>query len=148
MEKIHKFELAGLGRHPFEFVGYFESRTKQNQPAGTCQYCGNGIAICCRVRSADGKEFIVGSDCVLKTGDAGMKIQVDKMKARINIEKQNAQIAVNMQWVEHNREVLSKLPYGKHSLLESIEWFYKNAGRSGKIRMIREAKKAVARIAA
>ena len=141
MEKIHVFQSAGLGIAPFEFTGYFENRTKQGQPAGTCQYCGNGIAICCRIRSSDGKEFTVGSDCVNKTGDSGMKSQVNRMKAKLNIEKQDAQILANMQWIENNKEVLSKIPYGKYNLLESIEWFYKNAGRSGKIRIIREAKK-------
>ncbi len=158
MEKVHVFEAAGLGKAPFTWVGYFEDRggkqmTTANglvvtvgspgQPMGTCDYCGTAIAICCRIQSSDGKSFIVGSDCVAKTNDAGLKAQVDQMKAKLTREKQDKTISENLQWVEQNRDKLAALPYGKYSMLESIEWFYKNAGRSGKIRIIRAAKKAL-----
>lgn len=84
---IHRFEAAGLGKAPFRFLGAEERRGPikfldesgvmlevgaPGQPMGTCDYCGQGIAICCKIRSADGREFIVGTDCVRKTGDAGM----------------------------------------------------------------------------
>ncbi len=158
MEKVHVFESAGLGKAPFTWVGYHEERggkvTEINgvtvtvgapgQPLGTCAFCGTGIAICCEIVSADGKSFVVGSDCVLKTGDKGLKVQVDEMKATMNRKKQDATIAANLQWVEQNREKLAALPYGKYSLLESIEWFYKNAGRFGKLRIVKAAKIAVA----
>jgi hypothetical protein len=158
MEKTHVFEAAGLGKAPFVFVGYYEDRGPKQidstngltltvgtpgQPMGTCEYCGTGIAICCQIQSADGKTFVVGSDCVAKTGDAGLKANVDEMKAKLQREKQDATIASNWQWVEENREKLALLPYGKYTMLESIEWFYKNAGRSGKIRIVRVAKKAL-----
>lgn len=157
-EKIHKFEAAGLGKAPFVFLGYYEDRGGRKmetatgltvtvgspgQPMGTCEYCGTGIAICCRIQSADGNVFIVGSDCVLKVGDAGLKVKVDKMKAEINRIKQDETISDNWRWVEEHRAELAALPYGKYTMLESIEWFYKNAGRSGKIRVVRVAKKAL-----
>lgn len=71
--KIHRFEERGLGRAPFAFVDVFEHVTQEGQPAGTCSYCGNGIKNCCVIRSADGRRFIVGNDCVAHTGDEGLK---------------------------------------------------------------------------
>jgi len=157
MTKIHVFETVGLGQAPFKFVGYYVDRGRSytspegftvtigapGQPTGTCDYCGTSIANCFRIQSADGKTFVVGSECVMKTGDAGLKAEVNKVKAEITREKQDKAIAENWLWVEENRQALALRPYGKYTLLESIEWFYKNAGRSGKINIIRAAKKAI-----
>lgn len=33
---------------------------------GTCNYCGQGIAICVNIQSSDGKKFTVGVDCAEK----------------------------------------------------------------------------------
>ena len=153
-EKVHVFEAAGLGKAPFAFVGWYEDRGPKvmgdgytvgapGQPMGTCEYCGTGIAICCQVQSSDGRTFVVGSDCVAKTGDAGLKKKVDELKAEAIRKKQGETISANWAWVEKNREKLATLPYGRYTMLESIEWFYKNAGRSGKIRIIRTAKKLI-----
>lgn len=154
MDKVHVFEAAGLGKAPFAFIACYEDRGPKamgngvtvgapGQPMGTCAYCGTGIAYCCQIESSDGKTFVVGTDCVAKTGDAGLKAKVDEVKAKLTREKQDATITANWVWVEQNREKLAALPYGKYSMLESIEWFYKNAGRSGKLRIIRAAKKAL-----
>lgn len=64
----HPFEKRGLGLAPFTLAGMAEQRLEHTgQPAGTCDYCGTGIAYCFLIRSADGKKFVVGSDCVIKT---------------------------------------------------------------------------------
>ena len=125
MTKIHVFETAGLGISPFKFVGYYIDRGRSytspegitttvgapGQPTGTCDYCGASIANCFRIQLADGKVFVVGSECVLKTGDAGLKAEVDKVKAEIQREKQDNAIAANWLWVEENREVLASRQY-------------------------------------
>ena len=95
MEKIHVFEAAGLGKAPFKLVGIFELPSKALQEAnpdaynnalrslplhvgmGTCHFCGHAIMVNCMIQSADGKKFMVGTDCVAKTGDKGL---VDKVK--------------------------------------------------------------------
>lgn len=80
---MHVFEKARLGVAPFRFIGCEEKRGPirlangteigyAGQPMGTCDYCGQGIAICCSILSADGRKFVVGSDCVARTGDAGI----------------------------------------------------------------------------
>jgi hypothetical protein len=66
---IHPFEAAGLGLAPFRYVGTSQKVHKAGgieQPAGTCNYCGAGIRYCFHIKSQDGKEFVVGSDCIRK----------------------------------------------------------------------------------
>lgn len=86
---IHKFEQVGLGKAPFRLIGMYEKRCSgqpdsrgitvgyAGQPAGSCDYCGTGIANCFLIQSADGKRFEVGEDCVRKTDDTGL---VDTVK--------------------------------------------------------------------
>ena len=81
----HKFELAGLGKAPFVCVGLFQKvhdcGDGITKPAGTCDFCSNGILNCYLIKSADGKTFIVGSECVNKTGDSGL-VNTAKLAAR------------------------------------------------------------------
>jgi hypothetical protein len=63
---IHVFERAGLGPAPYTFLGV------QVHPTG-CQYCGTAISYMFWLRAANGKKFYVGSDCIFKSGDAGMR---------------------------------------------------------------------------
>jgi hypothetical protein len=102
---IHKFEKAGLGKAPFRFVGISENRGPKTistaggvettvgapgQPMGSCDYCGMGIAEEYHIQSSDGREFVVGCECVRKTGDAGLVRVVkdhERKKARARREK-------------------------------------------------------------
>ncbi len=78
---IHKFEAAGLGKAPFRVVG-FSVRKYQAcygapiQPGASCDYCGTGIMNVYTIASSDERRFVVGCDCVAKTGDAGLRKQV------------------------------------------------------------------------
>lgn len=92
----HVFERAGLGLAPYKFLGMEEKRGpivtelgggirqmvgSPGQPMGCCQYCSTGIAYCYWLQSADGKKFYVGSECILKSGDAGLrKVVKDEQK--------------------------------------------------------------------
>jgi len=85
---IHPFEARGLGQAPFRFVGMVEQdlcygeailnreeyqRTGialTTKPGGSCAYCGTYIVNMYRVRSADGREFHVGCECVEKVAKA------------------------------------------------------------------------------
>lgn len=74
---LHCFERAGLGLAPFRCVDmitkkYQACQGAPVQPGGCCDYCGNGIMFCFVIKSRDGKTFEVGSDCVARTGDAGL----------------------------------------------------------------------------
>lgn len=74
---MHVFERAGLGTAPFRVSGYREIVFQAypgapTQAGGSCDYCGTGIRYACLIKGRDGHEFKVGSDCVAKTGDAGL----------------------------------------------------------------------------
>jgi hypothetical protein len=72
--KTHPFERAGLGTAPFRCVSVrtnwftVPGCPEASKPGGSCQYCGTGILYEFVIKSADGREFVVGSDCVRRTG--------------------------------------------------------------------------------
>lgn len=72
----HKFEVAGLGRAPFRFVGMSVNMITYpdggSKPGGTCDYCGTGIMNEFAILSACGKRSVVGCDCIAKVGDHGI----------------------------------------------------------------------------
>ena len=74
---MHCFEKAGLGIAPFKVTGFSTMKYQGSpdapvQPGGTCDYCGTAIMYVCHIRDNHGHTFKVGSDCVNRTGDAGL----------------------------------------------------------------------------
>ena len=100
----HPFEAAGLGQAPFKVRGWERrvgpERFVKNgvemmagapgQPMGSCDFCGTGISICITVESADGKRFVVGSECVLRTHQECDEVvaQVKKVRAEVRRARQ------------------------------------------------------------
>jgi hypothetical protein len=81
---MHPFERAGLGKAPFRVVGFAVHKYQACQGApvqcGTsCDFCGQGIMNAAQVKSADGKTFKVGCDCVRRAGDATLTKRVDDL---------------------------------------------------------------------
>jgi hypothetical protein len=68
----HPFEGAGLGKAPFRLI------RSTRQPKSCCDYCGTAIALEFWIMGTDGRTFKVGSDCVLKTADAGLAHHVER----------------------------------------------------------------------
>lgn len=68
----HPFEKAGLGYAPFRCVScrenWFEMPGFGRKPGGSCNYCGTGILYEYVIKDKNGKTFVVGCDCVEKTG--------------------------------------------------------------------------------
>lgn len=83
---VHKFERAGMGHAPYRFVGVFEmpsrslaahnpdgynaalaSMPKLETGCGTCACCGMAIMTVYIVKSADGRLWGVGCECINKT---------------------------------------------------------------------------------
>src|SRR5690348_11206782 len=92
---VHCFERAGLGAAPFECVGMNENTYQACpgapvQPGGMCDYCGSSIRFEFLIRSRDGKLFKVGSDCVHKTSDAGLRRVVDAKVREIRTKATHA----------------------------------------------------------
>jgi len=161
---MHKFEQAGLGQAPFRVIGCFEDRGPHKhvgpggvtvevgspgQPMGSCKYCGQGIAVCYVIRSSDGKEFTVGSDCVAKTGDNGIKGQVNVYKTKARNEATDNRIRMAYERFDSDSKVqeylkTSYLPgNGNRALYGYIEWCKRGAGRAGKLKCSRMIEKAI-----
>jgi aminopeptidase N len=89
--EVHCFEKSGLGKAPFRCVGVASlpspSLAEHNPDAynnalrmlprdiglGSCNYCGMAIMHNFIIEDCTGgKRFVVGSDCVARTGDAGL----------------------------------------------------------------------------
>jgi hypothetical protein len=149
--RIHKFEAAGLGKAPYEFLCVTENVHSacpgHQQAGGSCDYCGTGIRYEFHLRSADGKEFKVGSDCIFKAdnGDRNFLKIVDrakkeeaKRKTEAAHKKQDAKINAALEKLSTCRGTLTSLPHpsipGK-TLLDWVNWMLENAGRSGRLRV-------------
>lgn len=95
MTALHCFEKANLGTYPFRCVGvtYQTFRAAPDaplQPGACCDYCGTGIMYVYAVVGADGRKFKVGSDCIARTGDAGL-IRERKVQTRVLATERKAQ---------------------------------------------------------
>ena len=68
-----------LGPAPYRFQGVTQNLftiagcPEASKPGGTCDHCGTGILWEFHLVAADGRAFKVGSSCILKSGDAGLR---------------------------------------------------------------------------
>lgn len=160
---IHCFERAGLGKAPFQFIGY-EYKTYQAcpdapiQPGGSCHYCGQAIMNICTVKSSDGKVFHVGPDCINKVGDAGVYKAYRTSKAyrerqrHIRVEKSKVerteldQLLANTSVQEKLNQLPHPYPYwaeqGK-TMLGYVDFMARSAGMKGIHDALRMVKKVL-----
>lgn len=149
---LHIFERAGLGKAPFRFVGMsvnvIQYPDGSSKAGGSCDYCGTGIANECRVKSADGKLFKVGCDCILKAGDAGLlqayktSPDVRRHAAELRWAKDQKKTAELARIISENETLLKSLPHPRGftdratgqplSALDQYVWLQKNCGASGR----------------
>jgi hypothetical protein len=157
---IHPFEAAGLGLAPFRYVGMVQQNVSGGlrslgtsggvefftKPGGTCAYCGTYIVQMFNIRSADGKEFHVGCDCVRKTGDNNLIriIEQDEKAARkaTKLARENARIAAAVAKLPAVQGTLAAEPHPTEAaanrgrtLLDWVRWMLENAGQAGKLRV-------------
>lgn len=94
----HKFEVAGLGTRPFICVGMWTMPSNAlletnptaynmalaNRPhdlsVGSCAYCGMGLIYNYIIKNSEGRRFVVGCECVNKTGDEGLVREVKRAR--------------------------------------------------------------------
>ena len=167
---LHLFARQGFGIGPYKLVGHNPECTVQNlakargqdlglwpgpdQPAGTCDSCGQGIKDVYTLRSQDGTEFDVGCDCVEKAFKlSGCKVvdpalrEIRRIKAAAAKKREAARVvelAARLNDDNALRALLSSMPHPKawaaeqgQTLLDSIEWFFGHAGHAGKMKMVR-----------
>ena len=152
--KKHVFETAGLGKGPFRCVG-FEVKKFQAvpgdpncpvQPGSSCDYCGTGIMNVFWVVGSDGRRFKVGCDCVLKTGDAGLRRTVDEHLKKAQGARDAARIEAAEKLLQEEK-VITAFRAAPHpvscmavrglSLMDYATWMFTHAGTSGKIKIAR-----------
>jgi len=169
--KKHVFETAELGTAPFRCVAIEDTSIgadengmihigggQMTKPGGSCDYCGNGIVTFCWIVSKDKKRFKVGTTCVNKTGDAGLKKVVAKhISAKRKVARVKA-VARQEIRIEAAKITLEELK-GYFSNIESVHdwkaekgetryddliWMFKNSGHSGRYRVTRFIEKVAA----
>jgi hypothetical protein len=153
--KLHKFERAGLGKAPFKFTGmdrmvFQACPGAPLQPGGTCHYCSQSITFAYWLRSADGKAFYVGSDCIRKHGDAGLVKSIAPIEKAMKNEREIARIEAAKQLLRSN-ELSARLKARPHSNpwfasqgrteFDELEWLFTHAGRAGQLRAARAVEK-------
>ena len=163
---LHPFEKAGLGKAPFKFIGMthevgpirladgMTTIGAPGQPMGSCDYCGQGIALVCRVKSSDGNVFKVGCDCVNKVyKDYGresadpIKRAIDRAKKehqrKVRHAREQRKLAEYREWTDANREALEATPNPQRegeSRWDQVEWFQRHAGTSGNLKLFKTLK--------
>lgn len=154
----HAFERANLGKAPFRCVGYFESVWQAHQgaplqPGTSCDYCGQGIRHAFRIRAADGFEFKVGSDCVMRTGDAGLikaSRTLPEVKQARRAQAQARDAAIVAEWTAlmgdaaATAALAAKNICGKDSWLDYAKRVWPMCGAAGRKRYLKEAKRIIA----
>lgn len=154
----HVFEQAGLGAAPYTFlrvdrgVSYCACPGAPVQPGGACDFCGTGIYDHFYFRSADGREFKVGCDCLRKSGDKGFKRVIsdnERVKRVERAEKKHARDMFRI-WTAWARRdavaaVLASKPHPKGftdrqtgaplTLLDWADWMMACAGTSGRLQV-------------
>lgn len=156
----HVFEAAGLGKAPFRCVGFseivFNNGDGTTKAGGCCQYCFTGIRYACHILSSDGKRFHVGTDCVARTGDAGLIKQFKnrpEVRAAAKAKRDSKDAAIKAEWKvlisnQENRDKLAALPtltqyHWQPNRLVALESAWNYQGAAGRARMIKWLKAAL-----
>lgn len=143
---VHQFELAGLGKAPFSLIGHEYKVWRAHpgahaQPGTCCDYCGTGIMDVFWIRSADGRKFKVGCDCVAKVGDSGLKRSIDLAVKRARAERKATALQIRreraMELLAAEPTLLTDQPHPSipsKTLRDYVEWMMRFAGAAGKTR--------------
>lgn len=114
MSTTHPFTRAGLGQAPFRCIAV---RTNWHvmpgfgqKPGGCCSFCSTGILYEYVIQSADNREFVVGSDCVRRTGAEVTGFREQRLKlARVKREVRRRETRV----IREARWAVQRIERGK-----------------------------------
>ena len=139
MDTIHAFEERGLGAAPFDLVSVEKGRD-------FCRFCGAALVFRYVVKSSDGKLFPVGSDCVMKTGDAGLINKTKRALSKKNTQDRHAREAERIAKAHEDLKAFEVAwasephPYPDMAArgltrLDWARWMLANAGNRGKLQV-------------
>ena len=107
---VHVFQAAGLGVGPFRL-------SHVTAESGKCQFCNTSIVWRFHLNGVDGSTFYVGSDCVMKSGDAGLmrtvEAEVKRRQAEARKVKENQKLEL-LQAKFQEPETVARLKAEKH----------------------------------
>jgi hypothetical protein len=160
---MHPFERAKLGNAPFRYVGTYTAKWQACpgapiQPGAACDYCGQGIMQVFRVRSADGREFKVGCDCVAKVYreygnktdgvDAKVKAAVAKARKASAANSLERRVIAVCTALETDPTFLTDVPHPQEwaarkgmTMRDMVSWYLDHAGAAGKTKVLKIAEK-------
>lgn len=166
---VHPFEKAGLGKAPFRYDGHSEITFQAHpgapvQAGGSCDYCGTGIRDAFWIKSADGRRFKVGCDCVEKTckplGPIVTRVQHEmrlKAKARRAAAKPAklaalaARVEAARAALDSNPSLLAERPHSQpwrarqgDTARDEVIWYLDHAGAKGQNMVCGVVEKAIA----
>jgi hypothetical protein len=136
------FQSAGLGTAPFKLSHVTAGHDQ-------CQFCGTNIGHRFHLVGADGSAFFVGSDCVLKSGDAGLRRVVEREVAKRIAEQRRLRDAEKLATLKEIiakpeiKERLVALPHPRcpthknMSFWTYAEWMMRFAGKTGKLDLLK-----------
>ena len=148
----HVFESAGLGAAPFRLMGCEEKHFQAHpdapkQAGGSCDYCGHAIVLFCHIKSADGRRFKVGSDCVAKAGDAGLMRAYKTSPSRRKLNKAKA-IAKDQSIKDQWAALVSDAANLAKMDAAGLVWVWARCGAAGRARYLKAAQKLLAEVTA
>lgn len=176
LKRVHPFERANLGVAPFKYDGYSIEKYQACpgapiQPGTCCDYCSTGIMEVHYIKSADGRRFKVGSDCINKLRTDGKSTiglsradiallqaaaramrdinhtkAVAKAKAvKTTVESQLANEAVRLALtaLPHPRGFVDRTTGNAMTLLDWAEWMMQNAGAAGRAKVAKAIKAVI-----
>lgn len=141
---VHTFQNAGLGIAPFKL-------SHVTHGSDNCQFCGTAIVHRFHLTDANGATFFVGSDCVLKSGDAGLIRVVEREVAKRIAAARKVQDAAKVAAFNaliadpDLRAFLATQPHPtyhgpvteRYNLLTYTTWIAKWGGKTAKIKLLR-----------
>lgn len=160
-DTVHVFEQAGLGKAPFAVVGcelkvFSAGPDGPTKPGGMCWFCSSPLIQAYVIRSADGRRFTVGPDCVEKTGDVGLRDRVKALGREARIQRSHARQDAKIADVaallarEDVRAKLAGLPHPLAwkaaqgaTMLDWADWMMEHAFRAGKLQVGKAINKAL-----
>lgn len=133
----HPFQQKGLGQAPFQFVRY-----RRTNPKSKCDNCGIAIMHRYECRSADGRTFGVGSECVKKVepswsplrqamSAAKREAEAVELVERIQIAKKN--LAEKPELLRLRRHPMGRV---RESMRDYVEFVFENGRQSSLLRHV------------
>lgn len=155
--------FSHMGAPPYRFIGFKEMKYQACQgapvqPGSSCDHCGTGIIDVYFFRSSDGKEFHVGSSCVLKSGDRGLIDLVKREENKVKLARRHAAEAARIEAArvllarDDIRAALKAQPHpgasdepgnfhAGRTALDWADWMMQNAGNAGRMKVARKVEK-------